>query len=215
MNTGKTNLLNRDNCQGRGKIRTVTKKKDEVNFTVSANIILFVNRGQNHVLLDDQILIGPGGHHKETNVCHDYKWRFIENTAPPSVNKPLVYNGNHLSIRIGNAPPGTDMDIYTDNQGAAILSSGNDAPTDITLTATNDTIDTDFTVPALSVYVKIRNVGGLAPAVITVNGNEVTPGGIFERQLFWDGVNRYLLPAYDVVTNGSLVEFYYETIPLI
>jgi hypothetical protein len=208
----------RDNCAPRGEIRTVTKKQDESNFMVNANIVLFINRGQSYVLIDDQVLLAPGGYHYERNVCHDYDWYFITNPDPPAANPPLVYEGNHLSIRLGNASdPHAAVEMFTSNVGGATAATGTGigAPTDVEIVPTAATTTADFTIAAGKVYVKIRNVGGLSPANITINGDTVTPGGFIERQITWDGVHRYTLPEYDVVTNGSTVEYYFETNPLI
>lgn len=86
-----------------------------------------------------------------------------------------------------------------------------DPPTDETLTSGGGTGTANTSVPAAANYVKITNKGGLAPADITVNGITLEPGDTFERKTDYDGVNRYILPAYTIVTNGSLVEVYYET----
>jgi hypothetical protein len=84
-------------------------------------------------------------------------------------------------------------------------------PNDVVLTNDNGTTTGDFTIPAGKVKVVIENRGGDAFANITVNGDTVAPGGKVEREVIFDGVNRYLLPAFVVVTNGSLVFWSYDT----
>ena len=135
----------RDHCSLRGSIKRVTKRKSEDNFMVNASVVLFLNRGQNYLLLDDQVLIEPGGFHKETNVCTDYSWRFIENLDPPAVNKPLVFPGNHLSIRIGNASESLAMDMdMVKPVAAGNTSTGGTVPNDINLTAFGNITNADF-----------------------------------------------------------------------
>jgi hypothetical protein len=83
-------------------------------------------------------------------------------------------------------------------------------PTDVTVTNVNGETVSNFTITAGKVRVIIENRGGEAPADITVNGTSVTPGQKYEAEIVYDGVNRYLLPAYVVVTNGSLVAYSHD-----
>jgi hypothetical protein len=84
-------------------------------------------------------------------------------------------------------------------------------PTTVNVVNTNGERDTNFTIPAGKVRVILENKGGESFADITVNGTSVAPGQRYEAVIIYDGVNRYLLPEYVVVTNGSLVSFSYDT----
>lgn len=88
-----------------------TVKEDDFSLRFEHAVCLrFYNRGQTTVIIDDIQLIEPGEVYTEGDVTgpgiiHDYQIRFIENRNKTpidaaDVNKPFVYGGNHLDIRI-------------------------------------------------------------------------------------------------------------------
>lgn len=84
------------------------------------------------------------------------------------------------------------------------------APTNTNMVAVNDTVAANFTIPAGSIRGRIANLGGDAPANITVNGQELAPGDTYDIGAVYVGDKLYLPPAYVVVANGSLWSYYYE-----
>ena len=88
------------------KIKTLTKKRDDLDFNLKGeSFVRFSNYGQNYIKIDESEIIGPGESFVEGDVLgpgihHKYRIEFMNNPAPPAVNKPLVYSGNHLFIRI-------------------------------------------------------------------------------------------------------------------
>ena len=88
-----------------------TVKEDDFNKRFEHAVCLrFYNRGQTTIILDDIQIIEPGEVYTEGDVTgpgivNDYSIRFIANRdkvtpLPGDVNRPFVYLGNHLDIRI-------------------------------------------------------------------------------------------------------------------
>lgn len=88
-----------------------TVKEDDFNKRFEHAVCLrFYNRGQTTVIIDDIQILEPGEVYTEGDttgpgIVHDYNLRFIENRdkvtpLPGDANKPFIYPGNHLDIRI-------------------------------------------------------------------------------------------------------------------
>lgn len=87
-----------------------TIKTDDFSYYFEGAVCLrFFNRGQVPVIIDDLVIIQPGESYTEGDttgpgISHPYNIRFVVDTgrAPLNVevNKPFVYAGNHLDIRI-------------------------------------------------------------------------------------------------------------------
>jgi hypothetical protein len=89
--------------------RDTVKKDDFTRDFAGAVCLRFINRGQVTVIIDDIIVIQPGESYTEGDttgpgINHDYNIRFeVNNDRTPldtPVNRPFVYPGNHLDIRI-------------------------------------------------------------------------------------------------------------------
>ena len=189
----------------RGRIKTDTFRKDNAQYMVAnGDVVLFVNRGQNFLLIDEQILVKPGGYFKERNVNHDYSWYFVTNPSPPAVSRPVVFPGNHVSIRVVSGFGMSDSEISNPAEiTTGAISVTTTPPVDVTPSLIPIDTTADFVVPANAKSVRLENIGGLSPAASTVNGDIVRPGyKLYEKQ-DWDGVDRLKLPAISVVTNGS------------
>lgn len=170
----------------------------------------FINVGQTLVWLNRAIPIMPGGGYWSVkNPCFNAIFSFHTVNDPPSTNSKVVMSGNNLVIIIHKNPDSEALLSQLPGNAAA----GGGTPTELAVTANNDTVTADFTIPADTARVSIRNVGGLSPATAQVNGNDLLVGGEIRSRRFGDGVNIFTPPEYEVVTNGSAIEYYYETIP--
>lgn len=157
----------RDNCAYRAKVRINTIKTNRDNFMVDADCIIFVNRGQNYLLLDEQFVIRPGGWFREKNVCHDYSWRFVTNASPPTADGNLVISGNHVVIRIlnGGGESGSDTETFEPaeiNTGAISVSTTPATPV-VDDPEGELTLATSISIPAGKSFVHIINKGNLVP----------------------------------------------------
>jgi hypothetical protein len=199
----------------RAKVRKITVKENRESLKIQADCILFVNRGQNILLIDEQVVLMPGGFFKERNVVNDYAWRFITNPTPPVADGVLVVSGNHVVVRILNGDGQSDVNSDIDFMNPAKIDTGDITvetapPVPTAMVAVNDTITTDLGLPAGIIRGKIKNLGGELSANITVNGQELAPGDEYPLGAFYAGNILYLPPAYNVVANGSQWSYYYE-----
>ncbi len=199
----------------RAKVRKITVKQNSESLKIQADCILFLNRGQNVMLIDEQVVLEPGGYFKERNVINDYSWRFITNATPPVADGTLVLSGNHVVIRILNGDGESDVSSDTEFMNPAKIDTGDITvetapPVPTNMLAVNDTITTDLGLPAGIIRGKIKNLGGDIMANITVNGQELAPGDEYPIGAFYAGDKLYLPPAYNVVANGSQWSYYYE-----
>ncbi len=87
-------------------IKQIIKKRDDLSFTLSqACLVRFYNAGQSYLQIDDGEVIPPGeafieGDLNGPGIDHSYKLVFLPNATPPAIDKPRVYGGNHVIIRL-------------------------------------------------------------------------------------------------------------------
>ncbi|MEM6773107.1 MAG: hypothetical protein AAF597_21200 [Bacteroidota bacterium] len=91
-------------------IQRDTLKEDDIQrFFEGAVCLRFFNRGQVPAIIDDTIILYPGESYTEGDttgpgISHNYNIRFLVDPtkAPlgPDANRPFVYPGNHLEVRI-------------------------------------------------------------------------------------------------------------------
>lgn len=92
--------------KGRIKVRKVTKvTTDEQLIVQGANLIHFFNVGNSRLIIDDTIVVEPGGDYQEADqtgigIDHSYDIRFQAVTSPPTADIPKVYAMNIVKIRI-------------------------------------------------------------------------------------------------------------------
>lgn len=183
---------------------------------ISAAFVEFINLGQTLVFLDDNIPIRPaGGYYSIKNPCFNAKWKFYAINNPPTPDSKFVFAGNKLIIVVHYNHDSLARLVAPD---VATSGAGGNVTLDLINTTVGqfgDLTTANFAIPVNAVSWSIRNVGGAAPNTITYNGIPLAVGGYRERLQRMDGVYRFIYPQIDVVTNGSQVEYYYETNPLI
>lgn len=166
----------------RGKVQKHTFNKGKDHFPVQCDGIIFFNKGQHHLLIDEQALIKPGGYFKERNISHDYNWRFVTNATPPNADGTIVKSGNFVSIRVINGNGGSESELVNPSEVTVAAVTTTPSATGTNATMDFDYVTTGFTIAAGKKKVKIYNLGGTvgrgAFANITVNGKTLYPDGI-------------------------------------
>lgn len=174
---------NERHFETRAKVQTFNAYRDKAHFPVQADTIIFINRGQHFLLIDEQFIVKPGGYFKEKNISHDYKWRFVTNANPPTADGTIVLAGNNVKIRVLNGCGQSDSELSS----PAEIATGDISVSTTPATATPATMDFDYTTSGFTIAagkkrVRIYNLGGTvgggAFANITVNGKTLYPDGI-------------------------------------
>lgn len=194
--------------KSRGRVTQYSFKNNLPSLMIQADCVIFINRGQNYVVIDDMFVLAPGGTMKERNVTNDYQFEFVTNASPPVADGQIVKSGNYLAVRLLNGDGDVDCDIVMENP--ASISTG-DITVDIT-PATPATQNAEWalitataTVPnsAGAFKVVVTNVSGTESALfvnIDVNGETVAPGGSITFEVYLDNTTntQYFCPEVDV-----------------
>lgn len=97
--------------KGKIRITSLQKSKDDNSFILDGAVLVRItNQGQNYLWIDEQEVLEPGeswieGDLNGPGIHHSYKLQFINNPNPPAANKPLVYPGNFINIRVFKRHP--------------------------------------------------------------------------------------------------------------
>jgi hypothetical protein len=199
--------------------RVIHERKNEHDGKpIKGAFVEFINVGQTMVWLNSGIPIPPdGGYYSLANPCFDATWVFYPVADPPRVNGKSVQEGNNLIV-IVHKNKGSVADLKRPG-GTSSAGGGGAALTDVTPETDGGYTDADFSITAGKTEVEVNNVGGISPKPITIavgaNSFTVPVGQSFRRKSRTDGANRYLLPAINVVTNGSHVYYNFDTNPLL
>lgn len=89
--------------------RDTIKEDDLTRYFSGAVCLRFFNRGQVPAIIDNIIILYPGESYTEGDttgpgIDHNYNIRFLVDPTKiplgPDINRPFVYPGNHLEVRI-------------------------------------------------------------------------------------------------------------------
>lgn len=205
-------------CIEKARVSRNIFKKFEESYPISADVVLFFNHGQSIAVIDETVIVYPGGFFKERNVCNDYQIDFYPIANPREVNIPIVYPENHLVLRALtgiNSDADADLVFYPNEINATV--SNTPYESEPLIEVIKEVTDNEpFSIPAGQLKVEIVNVGpidGFSSTPATINGESLSIGNnIPPFSAILDPVNFKLKtsPAYDIVPNGHIIWYKYS-----